>query len=114
MGSHRRDHTLMRARRLRSWNLKKRNGWGIPVLAFLKELSYDDTDRASDDAKKRDKFRETIRDYAGGYFTSQGFKLASDLANKVGEAIINMLSNNFAPAPKLRAVLNQRTSMPAS
>lgn len=68
----------------------------IPVLAFLKELSYDDTDRTSDDAKKRDEFRETIRDYAGGYFTSQSFRLATDLANKVGEAIMSMLSDAFA------------------
>ena len=74
----------------------------IPVLAFLKELSYEDTDRNSDDAKKRDKFRETIRDYAGGYFTSKSFRLATELANKVGEAIMRMLSDTFASAEVVR------------
>ena len=70
----------------------------IPVLAFLKKLSYEDTVREGDDAKKRDAFREAIRDYKDGYFTSVPFELATDLANNVGEAIIKMLSNTFAQA----------------
>jgi hypothetical protein len=68
-------------------------GLGIPVLPFLKELSYD-ADRTSDDAKKRDAFREKVQKWDGGQFR-QEFKLASDLAEKVGQAVIALLSDEY-------------------
>lgn len=65
----------------------------IPILPFLKELSYE-TDRTSDDAKRRDAFRAEIANYDNGYFIAK-FDDAFDLANKVGEAIIRLLTDEF-------------------
>lgn len=65
----------------------------IPVLPFLKRLDYD-TDSTSEDAKKRDAFRREVRDWSGGYFTTE-FDLANDLASKVGQSLIELLMDEF-------------------
>ena len=66
---------------------------GITILPFLKKLDYE-SDRTSDDAKKRDEFRQEIRDWKDGYFTSD-FDLASDLVDSVGNALMDLLGNSF-------------------
>ena len=66
---------------------------GLPILTFSKELSYD-ADRKSKDAKRRDAFRTEVMSWESGRFNSN-FTLASDLAEKVGAAIILMLSDEF-------------------
>lgn len=65
----------------------------ILVLPFLKNLPYG-TDSASPDAKKRDEFRERVRKWENGYFAGT-FNLASDLANSVAKALIDVLSSDF-------------------
>jgi hypothetical protein len=59
---------------------------GLPVLPFLKRLDYD-KDAVSEDARKRDAFRDEVRSWDGGRFVSE-FELAVDLADSVGVAII--------------------------
>lgn len=66
---------------------------GITILPFLKKLEYD-SDRTSDDAKKRDTFRQEIRDWKDGYFTTD-FELASDLVDSVGNALMDLLGNSY-------------------
>lgn len=66
---------------------------GIPILPFLKRLD-DDADRTSEDAKRRDAFRKKIKDWDGGRFV-QSFDLASDLAKKVGRAVVDLLSDGY-------------------
>jgi len=66
---------------------------GIPVLPFLKELPYD-ADRTSDDAKKRDALREEVGGWDGGSFVAK-FDDAFDLADKVGQAVIGLLTDEF-------------------
>lgn len=73
--------------------LKKARVNGITVLPFLKKLEYD-TDRTTDDAKKRDEFRKEIRDWKDGYFTTE-FELAADLADGVGQAVMNILMDDY-------------------
>jgi len=66
---------------------------GITILPFLKKLDYE-SDRTSDDAKRRDEFRREIRDWKDGYFTSD-FDLASDLVDSVGNALMDLLGNSY-------------------
>lgn len=90
----------------------------IPILTFLKELPYD-AERDSEDAKKRDSFREEVRSWEKGKFISN-FKLASDLADSVGRAIILMLSDEFQNgkirkrAEELHEVANKSKMEPLS
>jgi DNA-binding PadR family transcriptional regulator len=65
----------------------------IPVLPFLKHLSYD-TDRLSEDAQRRDQFRREVTDWAEGQFVAE-FELAPDLAAKVGRSLIELLVDEF-------------------
>ncbi len=65
----------------------------IPILPFLKELDYG-SDSTSQDAKRRDSFCKEVSDWASGHFIAK-FKLASDLADKVSKAVIDLLSNNY-------------------
>ena len=66
---------------------------GIPILPFIKKLGYE-SDRTSDDAKSRDAFRKRIEDWDNGNFR-QEFELASELAIKVGAAVVGLISDEF-------------------
>lgn len=65
----------------------------LPVLPFLKELSYE-TEKSSDDAILRDKFRAEITAWDDGQFIAK-FEDAFDLADKVGLAVIELLTSRF-------------------
>jgi hypothetical protein len=73
--------------------LKKAQELEIPVLPFLKRLEYDE-DRTSEDAKKRDAFRDEIQNWEEGYFTTE-FELATDLADSVGQSLIGLLTDEY-------------------
>lgn len=75
---------------------------GLPILPFLKTLSFD-TERESDDAKRRDEFRKEITDWSSGQFVSE-FNLAPDLAIKVGHTLVGVLQESF-----LRSEVQRRT-----
>jgi Domain of unknown function (DUF4062)/SIR2-like domain len=66
---------------------------GIPILPFLKRLPYD-AERNSDEAKRRDQFRERVRKWRDGCFTAE-FDLAHDLSSKVAAALVSILSESF-------------------
>ena len=76
-------------------------GKGLPILPFFKRLG-DDADRTSGDATKRDKFRESVAKWSGGRVRAH-FDLASDLADSVGNAIVELISNSY-----LRQAIVQR------
>ena len=76
----------------------------IPILPFLKELSYD-AKRNTQDAKKRDKFRAEVGEWAEGQFFGK-FRLASDLADRVGRSLVQLLSDDF-----LTGKIQARTSL---
>jgi hypothetical protein len=65
----------------------------IPILPFLRKLGYD-TERESEDAKKRDAFRSEIAAWAGGGVVKE-FTLARDLADSVGHALVALLTDDF-------------------
>ena len=65
----------------------------IPILPFLKRLDYD-SPRETDDAKKRDKFREEVSYWDTGHFFSE-FELASDLSRKIGATLVGVLSESY-------------------
>ena len=73
---------------------------GLPILPFLKKLAYD-ADRGSDDAKKRDSFREEVAKWAEGRVIAD-FELASDLADGAGHALVELLTDEFLSL-KIRA-----------
>ena len=82
---------------------------GLPILPFLKKLAYD-TDRGSDEAKKRDAFREEIARWAEGHLVAQ-FELASDLADSAGHSLVGLLSDDFlSRAIRERAPLAEQTA----
>lgn len=65
----------------------------IPILPFLKELDYE-ADRESEDAKRRDAFRTEVGCWGTGEFL-QKFKLASDLSDRIGAALVGVLSESY-------------------
>lgn len=65
----------------------------LPILVFQKDLGYD-ADRTSDDAVRRDRFRQEVGDYDRGYF-APNFRLASDLSAQVGLALLGLLQDRF-------------------
>jgi len=65
----------------------------IPILPFLKELEYE-ADRESEDAKKRDAFRTEVGHWGSGAFVGK-FRLASDLSDSVGAALVGVLSESY-------------------
>lgn len=67
---------------------------GMPILPFLKKLSKSINNR-SKDARKRNKFRDEIKDWSKGHFVAREFTSAQDLSNQVGEAVITLLSKRF-------------------
>jgi hypothetical protein len=66
---------------------------GLPVLPFLKRLEYD-APRDTPDAIKRDAFRSTVTSWVDGRFVST-FDLASDLADRVAQAVVGMLTDEY-------------------
>lgn len=65
----------------------------IPILPFLKRLDYD-SPRDSEDAKKRDALRAEVRSWHSGLLTSK-FNLAKDLSEKIGAALVGVLSESY-------------------
>jgi Domain of unknown function (DUF4062)/SIR2-like domain len=65
----------------------------MPILPFLKRLDFN-TDRESEDAKKRDQFREEVSKWEQGQYITE-FELASDLADKVGHSLVALLTDDF-------------------
>jgi hypothetical protein len=82
---------------------------GIPVLPFLKNLPYG-TDSTSEDAKRRDSFRECVREWEQGYLAGR-FDLASDLANSVAKALVEVLTREFQRA-RVRERVQNKTKPP--
>lgn len=66
---------------------------GVPVIVFTKRLGYGaPTD--TEDARRRDAFRERVRAWEDGLFGGE-FDLAVDLADQVGHALVQVLSDNY-------------------
>lgn len=65
----------------------------LPILPFFKDLGYK-ADRDSDDAKRRDAFRDEVAEWDKGHFRSM-FRNVIDLSEMVGAAIVRMLSDHF-------------------
>lgn len=86
--------THMEARRARAL--------GLPVFPFLKRLDYDDPLRGTEDGTRRDAFREEVSAWEGGYLVTP-FELASDLGEKVQEALVGVLSESY-----LKSVVTDR------
>src|SRR5215471_2839226 len=68
----------------------------LPILPFLKRLD-EDTERDSEDAKRRDEFRKHVRDWETGSPVAT-FDLAADLAKKVGMATVEFLAQTALQA----------------
>lgn len=66
----------------------------LPVLAFLQRLP-EGLNRETEDAKRLAQFRAGLKDWKGGYFVAKEFELAVELANQVGEAVMNLLFDKF-------------------
>ncbi|HET6886416.1 MAG TPA: SIR2 family protein [Candidatus Udaeobacter sp.] len=89
---------------------------GKPILAFEKRLD-EDADRTSEDAKDRDAFRKRIKDWSNPGLFVESFDLAPDLADKVGQAVIGLLSNKFQRqriSAQADAVSRMTESLPGS
>lgn len=65
----------------------------IPILAFLKRLDYN-TERNTDDARRRDLLREEITAWDNGLFTRY-FDIYADLSTKVSEALVGVLAESY-------------------
>lgn len=72
----------------------------LPVLPFCKRLGYD-TERDSDDATSRDRFRRDVEAWDQGHFRTE-FDLSVDLAPKVGRAISGLLTAKLRELETLR------------
>jgi hypothetical protein len=68
-------------------------GLGLAILPFFKNLPYK-TDQTSDDAKRRDAFRNEVADWDKGLFRKT-FSNVVDLSEMVGTAMVQMLSDHF-------------------
>jgi hypothetical protein len=65
----------------------------IPVLPFFKRLT-DSAARDTDDAKLRDQFRKQVAEWESGQYRTE-FDRALDLSEKVGAAVIRLLSDQI-------------------
>jgi hypothetical protein len=65
----------------------------LPIFPFVKNLSYN-SDRTSDDAQKRDAFRERVMDWEAGRFVAK-FDRAFDLAEKVSKALMGVITDAY-------------------
>jgi hypothetical protein len=66
----------------------------VPILVFVKRLAYG---VSADD--RRDDFRRRVGAWDGGFFRAE-FDLASDLAEKVGRALIELITEGFRKADR--------------
>lgn len=66
---------------------------GMPILPFFKTLTYG-ADSATEDAQKRDRFRQEVAQWDGGTFRAE-FRLARDLGHLVAKSVIGLISDNF-------------------
>ncbi|HEX2091244.1 MAG TPA: SIR2 family protein, partial [Longimicrobiaceae bacterium] len=78
--------THMEARRARTLE--------IPILPFFKRLDYADPFRGTPEGERRDAFRREAGDWAAGYLVTW-FDLASDLAEKVTTALVEVLTDSY-------------------
>lgn len=66
----------------------------LPVLAFLQVLP-EGHNRKTEDAKRLAQFRASLKGWKGGYFVTNEFKLAHELADQVGAAVMSLLFDKF-------------------
>lgn len=66
---------------------------GITVLPFFKRLE-DPAAGDAEEVKRREAFRKEVSDWEQGYVVTR-FDLASDLADKVGRAVVDVLSTQW-------------------
>ena len=66
---------------------------GLPILPFLQRLKYG-ADRESEDAQKRDAFRNEIGEWDKGQFRRE-FDLAADLGEAVRRALLDVFQDTF-------------------
>ncbi len=66
---------------------------GLPIIPFQKTLSYD-TERNSDDACRRDKFRTEVGEWNKGRFIGK-FELAHDLAENAAQSLLQLLMEDY-------------------
>jgi len=69
---------------------------GLTVLPFAKELKYS-SKPATDDEQKRNDFRNEVFKWVG-YFRGQQFRNCFELADLVGAAIVELISEQFQRA----------------
>ena len=69
---------------------------GIPVLPFYKTLKYG-ADANSEDAKRRDAFRNEVGEWAKGVFRVD-FRLAHDLGDKVRQSLLDVFVDTWLKA----------------
>lgn len=80
---------------------------GLPILPFFKKLSFD-SDRDSEDAKRRDALRREVADWASGHFVTE-FDLYHDLAIKVGASVVGVLADKYLSLEVQRRALLTRS-----
>lgn len=68
----------------------------LPVLPFVKSLRYKAGPKTEEE-ERRDRFRAEVSDWAAGGVVKE-FDLASDLADKVAESLVEVLSDTFLTA----------------
>lgn len=67
---------------------------GLPILVFMQHLPY-----GAPNDELRDNFRRRLDAWDGGYFRTE-FDLAPDLAEKVGRALVELISEGFRKADR--------------
>lgn len=80
---------------------------GLPILPFIKKLSFD-SDRDSDEAKRREALRREIADWASGHFITE-FDLYHDLAIKVGASVVGVLADKYLSSEVQRRAIITRS-----
>lgn len=65
----------------------------LRILPFFKRLDYE-TDKSSDNAIRRDAFREEVGSWHGGHFVKE-FELAIDLAKMAFRTVIEVMSDDY-------------------
>ncbi len=73
---------------------------GLPISVFIKELSKGDA-TSGVDAERREAFAVRLSDWESGHWVTS-FRMAHDLAQKVGESVMQQLSVSF-PEVQARA-----------
>jgi hypothetical protein len=67
---------------------------GLPILVFMQRLQH-----GAPPDERRDDFRRRLGAWDGGYFRTE-FDLASDLAEKVGRALVELITEGFRKADR--------------